>query len=277
MLRKSSNRIFTVCLVAALGMVGSAWGANVAVLSNQYAAQCAADLGAHLPGHTFTAIDVATTVPTLASLAPYNVVLLFEDGTFANSVNVGPVVAQFANTGRGVVLGTFYNQDRSDAGGHGWGTLETLDPCTTDGEGTTYLPNTLNPASIVPHPLTAGVATLTSSGYSAGNEAKAGSTVLALWTNPNHLGHPDPLISFRTTGPALVIDISIAPHYGYLMSVGNGSFSGDFYKLWDNAFTFAAAATSQEAIPTASTWGLAALALLIAAAGAAVLAMRRLG
>ena len=265
-----------VCLLAALGMVGSAWGANVAVLSNQYASECAADLGAHLPGHTFTAVDVSSMTPTLASLAPYNVVLLFEDGTFSNSANVGPVVAQFAQTGRGVVLGTFYNQDRSDAGGNGWGALETLDPCTTDGQGTTYDPNTLDPASIVPHPLTAGVATLTSSGYSAGNQAKPGTTVLALWTNLNALGNPDPLISYRVTGPALVIDISIAPHYGYLMSVGNGSFSGDFYKIWDNAFTFAASgASAQQGIPAASPWGLAALALMIALAGAALLVMRR--
>ena len=73
---------------------------------------------------------------------------------------VGNTVAAFARTGRPVVLGTFYDQDRSDGPPeftpHGWGDLETIDPNVTDGVGTSYEPRTLG--SSVAHPLTVGVA-----------------------------------------------------------------------------------------------------------------------
>ena len=51
-----------------------------------------------------------------------------------------------------MVLGTFYDQDRSDGPPeftpHGWGELEHIDPNTTDGVGTRYAPRTLG-SSIV--------------------------------------------------------------------------------------------------------------------------------
>ena len=126
--------------------------ARVGVLSNKYFAETAADFNSNIAGHTFTAVDVSAATPTLAALtANYDVLLLFEDGTFANAPTVGNVVAAFATTGRPVVLGTFYDQDRSDSPPttipHGWGALETIDPNTTDGTGTPYASRTLNTAN----------------------------------------------------------------------------------------------------------------------------------
>ena len=76
-------------------------------------------------------------------MANFDVLLLFEDSVFSNATAVGNRVAEFANSGHAVVLGTFYDQDRSDAlagtpAPHGWGNLETIDPNTTDGVGTAY-------------------------------------------------------------------------------------------------------------------------------------------
>ena len=48
-------------------------------------------------------------------LANFDVLLLFEDSVFSNATAVGNRVAEFANSGHAVVLGTFYDQDRSDA------------------------------------------------------------------------------------------------------------------------------------------------------------------
>ena len=154
-----------------------------------------------------------------------------------------------------MVLGTFYDQDRSDSvnpallvPSHGWGALELIDPNTTDGIGVSTdgtgvpnLPRVLNAASIVPHPLTKGVTALgAASGFAGGNQAKAGTIVLANWTEPNARGLPDPAIAYRVTGAACVIQIGIAPDYAVGVGIGYGNFTGDFYRVWTNAFDFAA-------------------------------------
>src|SRR5205085_11565996 len=141
---------------AALG----AQAARIGVLSNKNADAVAADFQTKIPGHAFTGVDVGAGAPPLATLTTqFDALLLFEDGSFAQSPGVGTTVAAFARSGRGVVLGTFYDQDRSDGSPeftpHGWGDLETIDPNTTDGVGTAYQPRTLG--TVVPHPLTVGV------------------------------------------------------------------------------------------------------------------------
>ncbi len=233
----------------------TAHAARIAILSNAWSAETAADYNAKITGHVFTGIDVSSTVPPLATLlADYDVVLLFEDTTFVNATAVGNRVAEFANAGRAVVLGTFYDQDRSDVTAgtttpHGWGTLETIDPNTTDGVGTSYAVRTLAPASIVSHPLTQGVTSLAAlrgnpGPYAGGNQAKPGTTVVAAWSQPNARGGADPAIAYRQTGAACVIHVGIAPQYGVLRTFGTygTDFSGDLYRVWANAFAFGAAA-----------------------------------
>jgi hypothetical protein len=257
-----------------------AFAARVGVLSNNYAATTAADFGSKIAGHTFTGIDTSASVPTLASLtSAFDVLLVFEDGVFTNSTAVGDVAAAFANTGRPVVLGTFYDQDRSDRNNpalvipaHGWGALEALDPSTTDGigvrTGATGLPNlprVLNAASIVPHPLTKGVTALgATSGFAGGNEAKAGTIVLANWTELNAHGLPDPAIAYRVTAAACVIQIGIAPDYAVGVGTGYGGFTGNFYTVWSNAFDFAGnSCLPWTGVPTLSDGSLALTVLLV--------------
>jgi len=269
----------------------AAEAARVGVLSNIRAAATATNFGLHIAGHTFTGVDVSTVTPSLVSLqGNFDVILLFEDGPFANSTSVGNVVAQFANSGHAVILGTFYEQDRSDAANptitvppgpaHGWGALETIDPNTTDGIGTptdgASIPNavrTLNAASIVAHPLTAGVTSLTSDQNAGGNLAKPGTIVLANWNQLNALGKPDPAIALRVTGPACVIHVGITPEYPV---VAPGQFGGDFYRVWGNAVDFAAVGCAAAAapgdaqpVPTLSSGVLAATVLLVLAVGLA--------
>ena len=244
-------RFTTAAIAIAVAVAASltssrSWAARVGVLSNNHATETAADFNAKIPGHTFTAVNVSTTVPTLASLTSnFDVLLLFEDGTFSNAPLVGDVVAAYANTGRAVVLGTFYDQDRSDGppafSPNGWGALENIDPNTTDGIGTAYAPRTLDSASIAAHPLTVGVTTLFADKWAGGNEPKTGTTVVASWLQKNAKGNPDPAIAFRVTGAACVIHIAIAPDYPTIM-VATTDFGGDFYRAWQNAFDFGVAA-----------------------------------
>jgi len=283
-IRFTTAALAVAVAVAATFASGFAHAARVAVLSNNHATETAADFNARIAGHTFTAINVSATVPTLASLTSnYDVLLLFEDSTFANAPLVGNVVAGFANTGRAVVVGTFYDQDRSDGppafSPNGWGPLENLDPNTTDGVGTAYAPRTLDPASIAAHPLTAGVTTLFSDKWAGGNQAKTGTIVVANWLQKNAKNNADPAIAYRVTGAACVIHIAIAPDYPTIGVVGT-DFGGDFYRAWRNAFDFGAAAcktgpaADPTAIPALSPTTLALTAMLLLACGG--LARRRL-
>jgi hypothetical protein len=271
-------------LFAATLTATSAQAARVGVLSNAYASTTAADFASKIPGHTFTGVDTSASVPTLASLlSSYDVLLVFEDGTYANSKAVGDVSAAFANSSRPVVLGTFYDQDRSDVNNpgllptnppHGWGALESIDPDTTDGIGVRTdafgvpnLPRVLNAASIVAHPLTRGVTALSAtSGLAGGNQAKPGTVVLANWTELNARGQPDPAIAYRITGAACVVQIGIAPDYAVGLGAAYGNFSGNFYAVWSNAFDFAAGGCGTgPKIPALSDSGLALTVLLVLA------------
>src|ERR1700690_286000 len=80
-----TQRVLFLFLVFVLFFYAEAPAANIAVLSNLYAAETAADFNSKLTGHSFTGIDVSSTTPTLAQLQAYDVVLLFEDGIFANA------------------------------------------------------------------------------------------------------------------------------------------------------------------------------------------------
>ncbi len=261
--------LFALVLALALG-VGAVEAARVGVLSNRYSSEAAADFNSRLSGHVFTGVDVSGAAPTLASLtSSYDVLLVFADQNFANAPAVGNVAAEFANTGRPVVLGTFYDQQRSDAGGSGWGALETLDPNTTDGLGVPQplgWPRTLDGAATVPHPLTRRVTALFGNQWAGGNEAKPGTTVVARWRELNARGNPDPAIAYRTAGAACVIQIGIAPHYSALGTLG-ADYGGDFYLVWQNAFDFAATgcrAGAAVAVPALSDFALGALALGLA-------------
>jgi len=268
-------------IVAALLTAAPSFAAKVGVLSNRYAAETASDFNNRIPTHTFTAIDTAATVPSTATLlASFDILLLFEDLTYANSTAVGNAVAAFANSGRAVVIGAFYEQDRSDGPAsnipHGWGALESIDPNTSDGTGTPYTRRTLDSASLVRHPLTRGVTSLTSEKFAGGNQAKAGTTVVAWWAQPNARGLGDPAIAYRITGPACITHVAIAPNYPTI-GVPGADFDGDFHRVWRNAFDFAASACIANtadahgpdpfAIPTLSQWAMA-LTILLVGAGA---------
>lgn len=257
----------------ALLLANSAFAANIAVLSNNGESAVAADFNANITQHTFTGINVSAGPPDLATLQGYDAVLLFENGCFSESMSVGNRVAEYANAGSPVVLGTFYNQDRTGSlcGGN-WGDLETIDPNTDDGIGTSYDGDTLDAASIVPHDLTAGVTSLWSDSYSGGNEAKSGTVVLALWENLNARGTDDPAIAYRVTGNACVIHIGIFPDYPSYGSYGV-DFGGDFHQAWSNAFDYGVAGCEIQQpapptpIPTLSEYMLIFLSGLLAIAG----------
>ena len=279
-----------VALVAVVGS-GMAHAARVGVLSDHYATVVAADFSARVPGHTFTPVDFSVAVPTLASLqGQFDEVLLFEDGQSTSSTAVGNVVAQFALSGHTVVLGTFYDQDRSDRihvppnapnppqPPNGWGLLETLDPNTTDGYGTAYAARSIEPSTISRSPLTKGVQSLfadQTTGYAGGNQAKVGTRVVANWHQNNLNDQPDPAIAYRVSGNVCVIQLGIAPDYSQYGAFG-AAYGGDYYVAWRNAFDFGVTnCADAEATPALAPAMLAALGLMLTVLAGIALPTRR--
>jgi hypothetical protein len=240
---RRARRGAALLLTAALALApAAALAARIGVLSNKFAKETAQDFAIHAPQHTFVGVDVGGGPPPLAQLlAQFDAILLFEDGTFVQAPLVGDTVAAYAQSGRVVVLGSFYDQERSDGSPdftpHGWGRLETLDPNTTDGVGTSYAPRTLG--TVLPHPLTTGVSVLNAVKFAGGNQAKPGTIVVATWAQKNARGQPDPAIAYRLTGPSCVVHVAIAPDYP-TVATSSSDFGGDFYRVWSNAFDFAA-------------------------------------
>lgn len=230
------------------------WAANFAsepiraeclTVSNQYSNSCALDFTIKIPDVDFAWMDVESVTPTYADLSAFDVVLLFEDEMFDNAPNVGSAVYDFVRAGGNLVIGTFYEQDRSDTTGltpFGWGPLETIDPFTSDGIGCEYSYDELNASSIVAHPITLGVGSLWCTEFHGGVHAKADTIVVANWTGPNDLGEACPLAGYRVLEDnQRVVQISIYPNYYYYDPVGT-EFGGDFYRLWDNAIVCASQA-----------------------------------
>ncbi|HSW31222.1 MAG TPA: hypothetical protein VLH75_17175, partial [Longimicrobiales bacterium] len=201
-----------------------------------------------MPDVTFDTFLGASSTPTLSYLATFDVVLIYENGIYSNSLNVGNALAQYVALGGNVVFGTFYWQDRTDGGygSAGWGALESIDPFIAAG-GNEYAAGAMNPASVVAHPLTQGITSMTVYPYGGGGIAKAGTTVVASYTSGK------PLIGFRKEGLGQrLVGVSAFPANEYY-----GSVAGDFYKMWDNALRWAAAGStpvpppsSMEAMPS---------------------------
>ena len=192
-------------------------------------AGAAASLLANVPDVQASTFFFLSASPGIESLRSYDVVLLFQNGLFNESTELGGELAQYVQLGGNVVFGSFYWQGRSDSGlgSPGWGALEGVDPFTAAGGGAAYTPSTLG--TVTPHPLTEGVKSLSSSGFRGGVATKSGTTVVAAWADGV------PLVGFRegTAGQRLVA-VSLYPAHHAV-----GGVSGDYARLWQNAVVWA--------------------------------------
>jgi hypothetical protein len=168
-------------------------------------------------------------LPTLDYLSQFDVVLVYMNGLFDESASLGDRVAEYVALGGNVVVTSFYFQGRSDSGlgSVGWGALENIDPFTATGGGATYSEVFLEPTSILTHPITNGISFLGSLLYSSGVEAKAGTFVLASWTDGA------PLVGYRTLSSGQrIVGVSLFPGAG-------DTATGDVTTLWNNAVGWA--------------------------------------
>lgn len=155
-------------------------------------------------------------LPTVSDLKAYDAVLVFSNDDFVYPVALGDVLADYVDSGGGVVIATFSFDSNVNDGGL-QGRLAT----------TGYLPFTLGPnniasgLSLVPlipsHPLLDGVTAFNggdNSYHHAGIDFISGSEQVADWSNG------EPLIgALRQSGGGIVVGLNFYPPSGDLASV----------------------------------------------------------
>lgn len=186
-----------------------------------------------VPNLTTRAFFFLNNTPGLNVLSQYDVVLLFANGLFNQSAALRDEIEDYVQLGGNVITATFYWQNRSDSGlgSPGWGSLEAIDPFTSfSGTGQTYTASSLNVSSIVAHPLTTGLATLTSTGFRGSVTAKAATSVVARWSDNS------PLVGYQVLPQgSRMVAVSLFPASG-------AAATGDVTTLWRNAVNWAGAA-----------------------------------
>ena len=236
---------------------------NILVLSNTHADTVAADFSQRMPTLNFSWFNANFDTPTLNYLNQFDAVLLFEDGNFANAPNVGNVLYQYYTQGnKGVVVGIFYWQDAKDSPEYGsqnfgWGSFEPVVPLVNVA-GDEYRPRSLDASSIVTHPVTAGVSSLSVGGYAGSLKAAPGATVLAYWNENNDDGSRDTAVGILEQFGSRIVGVGAYPNYPYYQpNDPMSTFSGDYYQLWANALTWAAFGSGCDSTPPQVSCGAA--------------------
>ena len=215
---------------------------NVLVMSNSGEDTAAQDLEANTTGINFASLNVYDYDPQPEDFDGYDAVLLFEDGIFDNTVDVGNAVYNYQQNGGGVLLATFVWQDWSNNTKYGprlgWGSLESMSPLISDTQGCEYNADDMGAVLIPDHPIMNGVNSLYADSFRGGTQLSTVGTALALWSTQNYLGTDDPVVAVYEPGTSgRVAAISTIPHYGYF-----GGFGGDYYQLFENTLKWVAAA-----------------------------------
>ena len=132
-------------------------------------------------------VDVLNSTPTISTLLNYDSLLVFNDDSYDDRIALGNIIADYIDTGRGVVTSVF-----ETAGGFGYlhgrwhdEGYYVIDPGGQDEDTQLYLGTVLLPN----HPIMVGVTTFDggSSSYYGTGSLSPYTTLIANWTNGSPL------------------------------------------------------------------------------------------
>jgi hypothetical protein len=140
----------------------------------------------------FTTVDIinaASVTPTLAQLQAYDAVLVWSNVNFQSNVALGDVLADYVDSGGGVVVSTFANSTTTAnrfLGGRWLAEANTYECIVSQGGNTSGTLQTLGTVLDPLHPIMNGVATFsggTSSFRPNSTAVRPGATKIALWSD----------------------------------------------------------------------------------------------
>ncbi len=150
--------------------------------------------------------DASSSTPSLAELQAYDSVLVFSDDPFHDSVALGDTLADYLESGGGVVVATFAFDPEEGIGIAGRFVTDGLAPFTT-GTSEAGIPLTLEVIDDT-HPVTKYVDTLdggSASYHHAGISVADGFTTLANWSNG------EPLVAAQEFADGAVVGLNFFP------------------------------------------------------------------
>lgn len=157
---------------------------------------------------TVEGLDASTTggTPTLSELLGYDAVMVVKDDSFLNRTDLGNVLADYVDQGRGVVLAHFVFEGSS----HPAGRFETASYTAIDNGFAGSDDGPFGMSVVNSHPILQGVTSFdggTASFRPEGASTVPGSTIVATWDD----GASTPLIVTRTIGAARRCDLGFYP------------------------------------------------------------------
>jgi hypothetical protein len=225
-----------------LGHVGGKGGSLHVALLAADSAGSAADVRAKLDNlgwfDSITVIHVNSITPTLETLQAFDSVVVWSNNTFANSTLLGNVLADYVDSGGGVVIQTFATSSSTWAPQGRWRT-EGYHPIaqTNHASGNSLTLGTVaNPA----HPIMEGVSNFSggSSSFRGTGALNANANLIANWSNGT------PLVADLLTFSAPVVLLNFFPPSSSVVS-GYWVASTDGDLLMGNALRYAAGMTDR--------------------------------
>ncbi len=149
-------------------------------------------------------INVANETPTLAELHAYAAVLVYGNASFSNAATLGDNLADYVDSGGGVVTAVFANTFTTIGGRFDTDDYWAITPSSPQFGTPTFLGTIWAPG----HPILAGVSTFnggTSSYRPATTTIQSGATRVADWTDGT------PLVATKKYGTARRVDLGFFP------------------------------------------------------------------
>ena len=257
-----NKRIFgMLMMVVALLLVSQSGSASVLIVGGDSAADIndvqnkIASTG--LVTGPIDTFDFFNGTPTLANVQAYDAVFFWHD--FGGDLSAfGDVLADYVDSGGGVVLGVFSNASGGLGGRWASGGYDPLNPAGQINGPQLFLGTVHNPA----HPVMDGVSTFDggSGSWRSTGGVNPGATLIAEWSNG------DPLITEMPGFNGRIISLNFLPpssDSGTNSSFWNPATDGDL--LMANAVTYVSSQIPvvPQSIPTLSEWGMIVMSLIL--------------
>jgi len=210
---------------------------------------------------TVDVIDAGSVTPTVAQLQAYRSILVWSNGSFADSTTLGNNIDTYLRGGGGVVIAVFANTDPGIIDLRGAFATNVDSPMTVAPQ-SQGVELTLGTIHVPGSPLLAGVTSFDggTSSYHDPGTLTPGAVDIADWSNGT------PLVATKLINNFLVVALNFFPpssdaRSDFWKSSTNGT------QLMVNALLNAGTGARSLAVPTLSEWALGAVALILLVSG----------
>ena len=174
------------------------------------------------------------TTPTAASLAPYGVVLAYNDDyyPYSDAAGLGDSLAAYFNAGGRVVIALFADAGYPIAGAFASDNYLVINPVNAPMATDSFSASSSTQALVPTSPLLSGVSSISGSGWDGAQSVQNGGVAVARWASGNPLAVTGTVTDSKGRSRN-VVDLNILP-----TDIASGAWSGDGINLLRNALLY---------------------------------------